>query len=395
MGSEPGSSGSRGRLRPFRALFFNEAKFPLEDRILRLEYFYHSFRTGRFPGGRAMQAFYQDALRLGPRRATTQWLVDGKFLQDLEPHFYLHQETFTLRGRTLTRTGLIAALTITPDRSSIFDHEQTFPRGIQFHLHLLEATHKNFEPVLLMYNGSVPEPGLVWRESDPFFEAMDSFGHRHRYYRVRLDPTLQEQLESATFVVADGHHRIEASRAWAREHGPCVRLVELVPAKAPQLVILPTHRIVPVSDPPALENLRAWADLEPFQGPNLDEAVFQLQDPGMLLVHPDGLFRWRWKPEILKDAEHRGIPLHAPFLLHELLLPELTGPSDLEIGYERNPELAVSIAQEQNDLAFLLPFVQPMTVFNLAIQGKLMPHKSTDFYPKLLAGPVILDFVEP
>ncbi len=394
MGSESGSSSSGFRIRPFRALFFNEAKFPLEDRILRLEYFYTAFRTGQFPRGRAMQAFYEDARRLGPRRATQQWLLEGKFLKDLDPHFYVHQETFTLRGRTLTRTGLLAALSLTPETGGIYDHEQTFPRGIQFHLHLLETTHKNFEPVLLMYNGSLPDPGLVWRESEPFFEVVDSFGHRHRYYRVRLDTSLHQQLESAVFVVADGHHRIEASRAWARQHGRCYRLVELVPAKAPQLVILPTHRIFETRGPISLQRLQEWATLEPSKESNLDEAVFRLQDPEMLLAHPEGLFIWRWRPEILEKAQARQIPLHAPFLLHELLIPALFGEEPPTLEYERNPEVAVSVIQEHRGLAFLLPFIRPMTVFDLALQGRRMPHKSTDFYPKLLAGPVILNFID-
>jgi len=84
-------------------------------------------------------------------------------------------------------------------------------------------------------------------------------------------------------------------------------------------------------------------------------------------------------------------------VLHEgILSPFLDiGPRELaaetHVDYFRESDLLVTGVEEgQYQLAFLLNPTSLKQVYEISERGETMPQKSTDFYPKLLTGLVLM-----
>lgn len=94
----------------------------------------------------------------------------------------------------------------------------------------------------------------------------------------------------------------------------------------------------------------------------------------------------------MSDAK-RGLDV---VLLHQLILDRGLGitaeavAAEKNVGYEREMEAAIAaVDNHQAQLAFLLKPVRVQQVTEIALDGDVLPQKSTDFYPKLLSGVAI------
>jgi uncharacterized protein (DUF1015 family) len=79
-------------------------------------------------------------------------------------------------------------------------------------------------------------------------------------------------------------------------------------------------------------------------------------------------------------------------VLHEELLAGVLGISEAavreqkHIEYVRGLDAACAKVREGAQIAFLLEPATIQQVADVAFSGRVMPQKSTDFYPKLLSG---------
>jgi uncharacterized protein (DUF1015 family) len=80
-------------------------------------------------------------------------------------------------------------------------------------------------------------------------------------------------------------------------------------------------------------------------------------------------------------------------LLHKCLLEAVLGISEeairsqQHVSYVRDVDEALSrIRSGAADIAFLVNPVRMRQVRDIALEGEVLPQKSTDFYPKLLSG---------
>lgn len=380
-------------LHPFRALLPSAVHFTPQQVLLRMESYYATLqqRSQDSPWGSMILRFVQDAETYGAERATRQWLQQGWFLADNRPHFYLHEHTFRLFGHEYTRRGLLALYRLGLDL--LYPHENTFPEGIQFHLRLLETTRKQFAPVMVIYPADAFQLQDFDRLGPPVFEGEDEFGHGHRYWRVRVPEHRIQAVSLSEMVLADGHHRVEAAVAYAQTHGFPFLLIELIPYGDPALFVLPTHRVVYGVDFAALKRrCRGCFDIFRLSEQEVNARTVLLQElrQALVLVLPEGTFLLRARPELDPHMAHlprefRRLPV---YILHDFLLKELA-PRKTEYVREVR-EVLRRVRHGGADAGFILPALAPETVARVAWNGLVLPQKSTDFYPKLVAGPVIL-----
>jgi uncharacterized protein (DUF1015 family) len=83
-------------------------------------------------------------------------------------------------------------------------------------------------------------------------------------------------------------------------------------------------------------------------------------------------------------------------VLHSLVLERILSltrehqESGEHIRYFRDPAEPVRLVKRgEGQVAFLLNPTRVQQVREVALAGEVMPHKSTDFYPKLLTGLII------
>ncbi len=362
-------------------------------------------------------------------------IAAGALVQDPDPSYYIYEQSFAdWTGAQRTRTGLIGLGRVEEFSSRIIlPHEQTFPKHKQDRLNLVRHCGAYFGSIFMLYEDPAFEMHKrlsACRETcGPVADFGDEAGIRHRLWRLSGEETrdLSRFFEPRTLFIADGHHRYETAlnfRNEMREAGrgrPAYdyRLMTFVNLYDPGLVILPTHRLVHglsgVDWAGAERALGQRFDLTPLAlrggpeacGRQLLEAL--ARGPagqvriGLCLPGNRGWILGSRGGETFGedlDAFDRDTGLDVQ-VLHEIVLRRvlnlsLGGRADEgQVEYLRRVEdLLGGVQTDPAAAGFALNATRLDQVRRVILNGRLMPHKSTDFYPKLDSGLVIQDLGE-
>ncbi len=350
-------------------------------------------------------------------------------------------------GEPLLRKGLIALGRVEPYEAGVVcRHEQTLMGPKKDRMELLRATRTHLESLFLLY--SDPERKIESRMDEaakgtPAVSVRDEYGVLHELWDVNDPETIraiQQEMAAKKLIIADGHHRYETALAFGREcresHSDQERdcgfaLMTLVNMDGDGILILSGHRLVAgVADwSPAkfLEQAREFFDVKnhPF-APEADrseasrnEAMNRLRagmireqanggTPIGLLMNPGNTFyRLDLRPEVRDVQLEELLPELSPAqrgldvtLLHRVLLERCLGMDEASVkkqqhlSYIRNWEDAVArvvngVVNGPAQAAFFLNPLSMEQIATVAFQGRVLPQKSTDFYPKLLSGLVM------
>lgn len=365
-----------------------------------------------------------------------KWLREGVLVPEPRPAFYVYEQVFEFEGRRRVRRGMFTGFQLEPwYEGSIFPHEATFPKPKSDRLALMRACRANFSPVYSLSSTERPgQLGDVLAEltgASPTVETTDDRGETHRLWVVDAAAQIQrvqQVLDPAKLVIADGHHRYETALTYREERraeeGPPSEqkpydsvLMMIVDKDDPGLVILPTHRLLRGLGEDDLARLRGLAnryfDIQAVRsgGDAASSALETVMEKLRRLpqrhvfaaagLAPDEL--WLLVPKVGveldgvmpgdKSAAWRGLDVA---IVHELLLdPVLQGKGknlgpEEGVGYTRDAQFALESVQSGEYQAAL--FVRPTEVqqiIDVALARDKMPEKSTYFQPKIPTGLVI------
>jgi uncharacterized protein (DUF1015 family) len=309
-----------------------------------------------------------------------EWERDG-ILQADEPSMYVHEVAFNGRRRR----DLIAALRLQPyEDRVVLPHERTHRGPKEDRLALMRATHVSLEPLWFVYEGRVS--GLqqiieVVSRRSPAVEFHGPEGTEHRLWTV-TDRVIQAAVHAAfaslPVLIADGHHRYETALAYAEEVGGApdaasrFTLALLTDIDDPGLEMLPTHRVLKAG----------VAVTGGEEAPSLEATLAGL--------------RGRVAAGVYHDHRFQVLPLEgnvALVELHEQVIDNILGKRNPEdfLLYTRDAGEAVRWVDEGVGVgAFFLDAPDLRQVLKLAQEGKVLPQKSTYFYPKPPSGMVFL-----
>ncbi|MFN3820826.1 MAG: DUF1015 domain-containing protein [bacterium] len=364
-------------------------------------------------------------------RASTflnRWIEDGVLLREPGPSIYPYYQEFTVDGKQYIRKGLVVLVSL-EEKIKVRAHEETLTGPKADRLKLMRALEANEDFVFMLYDD--PQHiinqwlGNELSNSQPVMEVKDDYGAIHRLYRLSrpsLITDINEFLEDKELYIADGHHRFETSLNFMREcrgrnwkpvppESFNFRMMCLFNVYDPGLVILPTHRVLhslPNFQPMRLlEDLKSEFSVEVYSQPEgLYEALNQAAQEGsismgfivrgsssfyLITLKDSGLME-RIVPD--KPSCWRNLDVT---VLHSAILERFLGvdaqklASESHIHYVREKEKALSLVQQDPyQCAFLLNPTRVTQVQEVAATGEKMPQKSTDFYPKLLTGLVLM-----
>jgi uncharacterized protein (DUF1015 family) len=233
-----------------------------------------------------------------------------------------------------------------------------------------------------------------------------------------VQAVVEEMAPRENLIIADGHHRYETALNFRDEMralhpdapanaGFNYRMVTLVSMEDPGLVILPTHRLIygyeglggaealeeaeqyfevrRVDDRAALEAALAEASPEHPRFGFYDGAyaVLTLRDPAILEeLLPDRVPAWR-----LLDVT----VLHELFIERVLGLDQAAVERKENIEYLRDPQMGYdSVDQGEANFLLVLNPTRMEQVRACTSAAEKMPQKSTDFYPKVISGLVMM-----
>lgn len=362
------------------------------------------------------------------------WRKEGVLVQDAAPAFYLTALEFDVDGQTLVRYGLIGRVKIEPfEKGIILPHETTFSKVKTERLALIKTCHANFSQIFSIFSD---DTGILeWLKDAvssmrPVHDFKDDAGHRHRMWRITDSEAIRNvsrAFEEKKLFIADGHHRYETAlnyKKWLMETGTTISddhpasyaMMYLCAIEDPNLLILPTHRLVTrVSETSRAEFLAAAAnyfDVQQvsFVPENLAQTRQQLRQamitaPG---EHKIGVFMknrpafaiLRLRPGMMDTAFGRDIDVPLKLLdvtiLTRLILGKLLGFTDAMLDDEtlinftsKDIKAITAVTAGTHDMVFMLNPTTNRQVQEVAEKGLTMPRKSTYYYPKAISGLVM------
>lgn len=357
----------------------------------------------------------------------TAWKKEQVLVRDPEPSIYAYRQDYKWEGASYQRLGFIARVALAEFGKGAFPHESTLSGPKADRLRLMKACHANFSSIFSLFsddNGQVQDRLGAETAGTPLSEVVDDDGVTHRLWRLsrpEFHSWLNDRMRDKQFIIADGHHRYETAleyRRLAKEKGDgsCGEcdyvMMFLVPMESPGLTILPFHRVVPGGGD--IEKLRpAFHCHELSMG--ADRAAdaqkvlaFLGQAPGErpAYVYHDGsstayglVMREDFEPaSCFRPGTTEEVAALDVTVLHQVILDGLLGldeqklVQDGKIKFFSKPVDALAAAGgEEKRAAFFLRATQKEQVWRVAVSGRKMPQKSTNFYPKLTTGLVIND----
>jgi uncharacterized protein (DUF1015 family) len=433
-------------IRPFKGLRYNSLKVKLEevitepyDRIppaLQEEYYKRNpYNVVRIILGKDDDPEHPEKNKY--KRACIyldQWQKEGILLRESQEAIYLYEQEFRVKNEQKKRIGLIARVRL-EDFSSrkVLPHEKTFPKHKADRLNLLKETHTNTGQIFLLYNdddnrvSESVKKALAKAELGANVRDEENFHHTLWIIKGRDDiQAIQEAMADKVLIIADGHHRYETSLNYQK-----YKIEELGEAKGtepfnyimmtlfrlddPGLVILPTYRLAKgldrLSEQGLKDILSSSFDISEvdWPDPSNNEVLDRVQEQVLNSTHTFAAFVpelkkafiFRLKSEDILDREitearSKQWKYLDVAILHSLIIDKLealaSGPFSQEdnVSYIRNLEEGIQqVVQGDFQMIFLLKPVSLHQIREVVEKGELMPHKSTDFFPKLKSGLVM------
>jgi uncharacterized protein (DUF1015 family) len=343
------------------------------------------------------------------------WLADGILRQDASPCLYAYRHQFLdpISRQTAVRQGILGVVELEPFGRGVLPHEQTHARAKADRLSLTRAVEANLSPVFALYEdpgsavGSIVAPATA---GPPRLSIVGEGGDQHTVWSLHGTDRFQQLAEvfrASRLYIADGHHRYETAlnfrnkqRSDHPEAPPAAAfnyvLMLLVDVRDPGLRILPTHRLLHDFgrfDPAALttnlsrrHRVTTWPDRA-----SLLDAI-QASTPG----HRIGIALSngsRYTVDIEGSDYDDPVSRLDVSVLHDQILARELGlePAEVEqeryLSYSRDIDALLDRVEAGGaQAAFLLRPPAVSDVVDVAEAGRLMPQKSTYFFPKPASG---------
>jgi len=318
---------------------------------------------------------YSDA-----KKSLTQWLNKKILIQDKNDSIYIFQQKFGSK----IRTGFFCLLKL--DEKYIIKHEHTSQKPIEDRLNLLKTLKIDTSPIFVI---ALDEKNLIHKKlkniiSKTKYDIKFEFENIKNFLWCISDKKVIDELkrilEKQHLLIADGHHRFQTSIIYKNEidNKKEYIMTYICSANDPGLCILPTHRVVKFS-PEIQNNINKYFNLTTWDKEKTSKIVYYKSGEFYTLK--------------LKNKYKEYINLPCVCLLHELILKEINVG---DIFYTKDIQEAIKLTNTSqlnySGIAFLLEAPSIKSIFYRSKAGKIFPHKSTYFYPKVPSGVVIHSF---
>ncbi|MBI4457145.1 MAG: DUF1015 domain-containing protein [Acidobacteria bacterium] len=403
-------------IHPFRALRYNPERVHLADvvtqpydkieRQMQAAYYQKSpYNLVRIIKSRETEVRGDEGYAAAGR-LWAQWIRDTVLVQESRPAYFIYRQKFLVADKFCVRHALVGLLDLRRSQR-VLAHEQTLsgPRGDR--LRLIRQTESNEGLVFLLYRDSTSRfrnIAEVAHDRAPLESVTDEFGTEHETFALKPEEAgfVDGVFEDGDLIIADGHHRFSVALQFMQEcetkgWKPAApesfdkRMVAVVEMSDPGLIILPTHRVV-FGIPQYL--LASWeekmsARFEKVEAASLPELMEKLNHSGpgsfgTFSLDAQAVWIRKQKPE---PEELDVSILHLEILAKTLGITGQQVAAESKIRYFRDPLQAMQeVKRGSGQLAFFLNPTRIEQVEACAKLGRVMPQKSTDFFPKMLSG---------
>jgi len=432
------------RIAPFRGVFYNQKKVRDLGKVIAPPYDVISKEENDKLHKKSPYNFVRLDLSQEPdsygavAQLLQEWQAQAILERDESPAIYFSTHRFKLKsGEQRIRQGFFALVELQDFSSGdIRPHEKTLDAPKEDRLQLMLATNAQLSPIFTLY--AQPKDTLSRMLAievegvAPFIEFEQDNGDECRLWRI-TDPAViekvQREMRSQQLLIADGHHRYEATLSyrdrmrgargqWSGREAFNYIMAYFANINDDNVVILPTHRLVRgFIHKPFLELEEAlqtffYVEQHPKTPDGKNSFLKALKsaakkhrvigasfkrDPRYLILR---LKNKRIMQRLAKDlsAPLRELDvstLHLLILEHILGMPPEQQVSGENIRYSQDEEIVLqALEKEDYQAAFILTATKKEEIQTIVAGGEKMPQKSTYFYPKLSSG-LIVNKIDP
>ncbi len=344
-------------------------------------------------------------------RLFKQWTTDQTLIQDPTPNYYIYDQSFHAPdGKHYTRRAIIGLGKLEPfENRVILPHEKTHAGPKIDRLNLMRTCHANLSPIFIIYqdpDGDIEQIMEHFTDGNPpEIDCEEVFGSTHQLWRIdnpESNRKIQNLFTTKQLLIADGHHRYETALTFHDEitndqladplSGYGYMMMNLVRMESSGLAVLAIHRLLSGLTSQQINQAIA----------NLPE-TFEVLETTSLTELMSKLNTFRGKKSAIgmytPDNKYRLLIPHSPetgeldvTLVQEIIINKIFRIKTLadHISYTAYDTDAVKHVKNGSDRVALLMNPTPIEhVLNVALEGSVMPQKSTYFYPKMATGLVL------
>lgn len=352
------------------------------------------------------------------------WLKNDIMVRDERDAIYIYSQEYKDKGKRFTRVGFLGLMEFGGGSSDeVLPHENTLKAPKEDRLALMKEVKANLSPIFVLFDDLsrtiTPYLKSYILHNKPFIN-INWDGERHKVWRLD-DPAgirkIVDGMRKAKLFIADGHHRFETAKNFARElavsgapqslkEAARSLMVYFVESDERMLTVLPAHRLAKdiggLDEAGITDKLSHFFFIEkvktlPAMMKRLS-ALFGKYAFGMYLGN-GAYYMLRLKDPKVSDRVIKDKPrdwkrldvsiLHLFIFQHVLRVRD----TDDNIEFVKDPkETAVLVDKGAFPVAFFLNPTRPSQVKKIAKLGERMPRKATYFYPKQLSGLVVNKF---
>ena len=329
-------------------------------------------------------------------------ILEGKFVQDPTPCFYLYE--LTMDGHS--QTGVVGCASIDDYRNNVIKkHENTRADKEEDRIRHVDTCSMQTGPIFLAYRAKedLKEKIGELKKQAPVYDFVSEDGIGHRVWVIDNDSDVA-MIEEAfgkipAIYIADGHHRCASAVKVGlkrRDQYPDYTgeeefnyfLSVLFPDE--ELMIMPYNRVVRDLNGNTKEEFLNKIS-EKFTVKKAEKSPYEPDEKGKFGLYMDKCwYELAAKDEIKSDAPVDGLDVA---ILQNYILNPILGIEDPRtdkridfIGGKRGTKELERRCEEDMQIAFSMYPTSIHELFNVSDAGLLMPPKSTWFEPKLRSG---------
>lgn len=355
-----------------------------------------------------------------------EWLNKGILVRENLPSIYLYELSYAVNGEKRELTGFISLVSL--DNGGLLPHENTHKGPRDDRLNLLRSCGASFSQIFGLYpdaeNSIIKKMTSSAGEDKAAIDIKDESGIQHRMWQIS-DPVIINHIKTAMnnkpLYIADGHHRYETALNYRNEMITKLKkttkkeafnyiMVFLANIEHPNLMLLPTHRLINFKKPINFTSLEKNFKVEEFkisgdEASSREKLLAEMKKKGekghafgMLYPKSKSYYLLTLKNEAALDAYSDKTHSSAwnrldVSILHRLIIEDvfkIKNNSEGKIVYEQDDNIAAKRALNgEFNICFFLNPTRIKEVIEIAKAKDKMPQKSTYFFPKPLTGLVM------
>lgn len=349
------------------------------------------------------------------------WLESGMMIRDDRESLYFYSQQYKNGGKTVERPGFMAVMALDDSKGKkVLPHENTLMAPKVDRFELTRNVRANLSPIYVLYDDAGAKiSGIMkdWCSRRKPFMDINFEGIRNRAWKVDDQAVIRKisrLMSGKDTFIADGHHRYEVSRMYARElsskgASPAARkaagglMVYFVASDEKILTVLPAHRlprdIGRLTKEDVLSKLSEYFDI--YKASGVGSMLGRMAK--LRGSHAFGLYLGGGKfyVMVLKDVRESDRAIKDKpkdwrrldvSILHRFIFGHILGISDSDdnVEFVKSPqETARLVDKGWFKVAFFLNPTKVSEIKRIARLGERMPRKATYFYPKPISGVVI------